>query len=61
MDRLFAEIAGKIGTEFPERFTIQEQGAFDLGYSQQRQTFFTRDENSKKNDSENGSSEKSEA
>lgn len=71
MERLFAEIAGKIGTEFPERFTIQEQGAFDLGYSQQRQAFFTRDENSKKNDSEkdvskqddseNGSSEKSEA
>ena len=42
MERTFAEIAEKIGESFPERFTILEQGAFDLGYAQQRQAFFTR-------------------
>ena len=42
MERTFAEIAEKIGESFPERFTILEQGAFDLGYAQQRQVFFTR-------------------
>lgn len=52
MECLFAEIAGKIGTSFPERFTIFEQGAFDLGYAQQRQAFFM-----SKNDFENKNSE----
>lgn len=51
MERLFAEIAEKIGTAFPEHFTIQEQGAFDLGYAQQRQAFFTRLEDSEKDNS----------
>ncbi len=44
MERTFAEISEKIGTAFPERFTILEQGAFDLGYAQQRQAFFARAE-----------------
>lgn len=44
MERTFAEISEKIGTAFPERFTILEQGAFDLGYAQQRQAFFMRPE-----------------
>ena len=44
MEQLFAEIAGHIGFTFPERFTILEQGAFDLGYAQQRQSFFERAE-----------------
>ena len=44
MERTFAEISEKIGTAFPERFTILEQGAFDLGYAQQRQAFFMRAE-----------------
>ena len=52
MERLFAEIAEKVGTTFPEHFTIQEQGAFDLGYAQQRQAFFVRSEDSDKDGSE---------
>lgn len=42
MEKLFAEIAGHIGTAFPEHLSILEQGAFDLGYAQQRQAFFER-------------------
>lgn len=40
LEKLFAEIAGHIGDTFPEKLSILEQGAFDLGYAQQRQAFF---------------------
>lgn len=40
MEQLFAEIASNVGETFPEHFTVLEQGAFDLGYAQQRQAFF---------------------
>ena len=42
LEKLFAEIAGHIGDTFPEKLSILEQGAFDLGYAQQRQEFFER-------------------
>ncbi|MFA6847931.1 MAG: type I-C CRISPR-associated protein Cas8c/Csd1 [Lachnospiraceae bacterium] len=39
-ERLFDDLAQKIGTSFPAKFSIAEQGAFDLGYAQQKQDFF---------------------
>ena len=50
LEKLFAEIAGHIGDTFPEKLSILEQGAFDLGYAQQRQAFFERVDT--KNDTE---------
>ena len=52
MERTFAEIAGEIGTAFPDKFDLAEQGAFDLGYAQQRQAFFTRSENNQEQDTD---------
>ena len=39
-DRLFGEISENIGTYFPERLSVAEQGAFDLGFAQQKQAFY---------------------
>lgn len=39
-EKNFGEISEKIGTYFPERLSIKEQGAFDLGFAQQKQSFY---------------------
>lgn len=39
-EKNFGEISEKIGTYFPERLSIKEQGAFDLGFAQQKQAFY---------------------
>lgn len=50
----FGEISEKIGTYFPERLSVIEQGAFDLGFAQQKQAFY------KKNSQVTAESEKEE-
>ena len=37
--KLMSEISGKLCGEFPAQLTIDEQGAFDLGYAQQYHSF----------------------
>ena len=37
---IFAEIGEKIGMNYPKTFTVYEQGAFDLGYAHQMNSFF---------------------
>ena len=37
--QLFGEIGEKIGSGFPEKFSVSDQGAFDLGFAQQKQEF----------------------
>lgn len=41
------KISEKIGESFPEKFSIEDQGAFDMGYAQQHQkyqSFFKKDD-----------------
>lgn len=44
-EKRFGEISEKIGTYFPERLSVKEQGAFDLGFAQQKQAFYKKKEN----------------
>jgi hypothetical protein len=37
--QLFGEVGEKIGSGFPEKFSVSDQGAFDLGFAQQKQEF----------------------
>lgn len=39
-EKNFGEISEQIGTYFPERLSVKEQGAFDLGFAQQKQAFY---------------------
>ena len=43
-EKKFGEISEKIGTYFPERLSVKEQGAFDLGFAQQKQSFYKKNE-----------------
>ena len=42
-EKTLGEISEKIGECFPEKFTIEDQGAFDMGYAQQHQAFYAKD------------------
>lgn len=44
-EKLLGEISEKIGERFPENFSIADQGAFDMGYAQQHQSFFSKGSN----------------
>lgn len=39
-EKNFGDISEKIGIYFPERLSVKEQGAFDLGFAQQKQAFY---------------------
>lgn len=43
-EKRFGEISEKIGTYFPDRLSVKEQGAFDLGFAQQKQAFYKKNE-----------------
>ena len=61
-ERLFAEIAGNIGTRFPVKFSKAEQGSFDLGFAQQHQAFYDKkSENDESNRSDAKSVEETDA
>ena len=40
-EKLIQELQGRIHTMYPDRMTLQEQGAFYLGYYHQKQSFYT--------------------
>jgi CRISPR-associated protein Cas8c/Csd1 subtype I-C len=39
-EKQFGEISEKIGIYFPDKLSVKEQGAFDLGFAQQKQAFY---------------------
>lgn len=43
-DRLIQDILSKLDTEFPKTLTIEKQGMFILGYYQQKQKFYEKNE-----------------
>lgn len=43
---IFGEIADKMPTGFPDKFSILEEAAFHIGYAQQRQSMFKKNEKS---------------
>lgn len=40
LDKSIGELSDKLGETFPKQLMLAEQGAFQLGYYQQRQEFF---------------------
>lgn len=51
-NRLIGEIMDKLPGEFPETLLLQDQGRFIIGYYQQYQSFFEKNENSINNETE---------
>ena len=40
LDKSIGELSDKLGETFPKQLMLAEQGAFQLGYYQQRQEYF---------------------
>ena len=43
-EKLLGEISEKIGSQYPDKFSMTDMGAFDMGYAQQHQAFFSKKE-----------------